>query len=632
MIRRWMVLIGMLLFGLLLGASGLAQSYGEAPMLQDLVAQGMLPPVKERLPLEPLVVEPVEGIGVYGGTARTATTRATSWGDDLMMMSVFTGLIQPSAALDELVANFARDFNVSDDMTTFTFYLREGLRWSDGHPFTADDILFWYEDVLLNDDLTPSIGAAWRAAGEVLVVEKLDDFTVQYRFAAPRPFFLEQIVHVGDMYLPKHYLQQFHPSYADPDALAAAVSAAGYDDWVGLFSNRNQRSRQATFNPELPTLNSYALESIDSERRIWVRNPYYWKVDTAGNQLPYIDRIEAQIVGSREVLNGMVISGSLDFAGFESDIRDYPLLVNYADEGGYRTLLWTSAMNQTIYMLNMTHPDPMLRQIFSDVRFRQALSLAIDRDEINEVIFHGHGEPRQMSVLAMSRYFKPEYASSFVSFDRAEANRLLDEMGLDQRDNQGYRMMPDGRRLTFTLEYLDSETPKQPNVELVTQHWQEIGVDMRSRVISGELQRQRAEANLMDASVWHGDSSTDIRFPTEASAYVPISRWDRTIWPAWGQWYASGGNAGEEPPAAIQELYNAWIQLLQEPDEAMRTELAQMLLDAQAANLWTIGTVANTPYPIVVNQSLRNVPEHGFWVWDSLWSCSRHPETFYFEQ
>lgn len=613
-----------------------AMEFGEAPDLAERVEAGELPPVEDRLPIPEhvFVVDPYESIGQYGGTARVGTIRPTSWGDDLMLMSCFSTLVAPNPELTELIPNIIYDYEHNEDMSVWTFHFRQGMKWSDGHPFTTADIMFWYEDVLLNEDLTPVVGTNWRSEdGEIVEVVALDEYTLEYRWNNPMPYFPNQVAHnAWDLY-PKHYLSQFHPNYADYDELMEEVEDAGFEEWYEYFGNRNQSEMGTPMQPDLPTLTGFKMESISSDRRVFVRNPYFWKVDQEGNQLPYMDRLETQIVSDREVLSGMVISGALDFAAYQSDIRDYPMMRQYADEGNYNVNLWQSAMNDSIYMFNMTHEDEQLREIFQDVRFRRAMSLGIDRQEINEIIYYGQGRPAQYTVLDMTMHYNPEYEQAYIEYDPDEANRLLDEMGLDERDAEGFRLMPNGERLMFTIEYFDNETPKGPNVELVAQHWADLGIDARSRSISGELQGQRAPANLMDATIWHGDKATDVLFPFQAQFFVPGSPgWERTKWPLWGTWLDTAGEEGEEPPEQIKELRGWWDEMMFSPDDDRRAELADKILGAQAENLWTIGTISYAPFPVVASRDMRNVPEQGYWTWDSHWTPAWSPEHFWLDR
>ena len=628
-----LLVIGLLL---ILSTSALAMTYDEAPMLKEQVEAGLLPPLEERLPKTPLVVEPVDKVGKYGGTAHVAGTRPLGHGDDHMIMGGEAVLVQPTPAVDDLVPHVCRGFEISEDKTTYTFFLREGMRWSDGHPVTTENVKFWYEDVMHNEDLTPIIGHVWRAdsaTGPVVELNIVDDYTFQLIFASPKPFFLNQTIHnASGIILPKHYLKQFHAHYVPEEELKAMAIEEGYDEWYELYENKALRLGLSPFNPELPTIGPYILEEITSDRRQWVRNPYFWKVDTAGNQLPYIDRVDCQIDSDREVLNGMIISGALDFAGFESDIRDYPVFRRYEEDGNYRVELWRSALNEVAYAFNLTHEDPVLQEIFGDKRFRQALSIAIDRDEINELIYHGQGKPSQFTVVPSSQYFKPEYATAYVEYDPDKANALLDEMGLDKRDSEGFRLRPDGERLIFTLEYLDSETPKQPNAELVTQYWNEVGIDMRTKLVSSELQAERAPANLMDATLWHGDCATDVLFPLIAARLVPeVPRWSEVAWTEWARWFQTGGDQGWEPPAYVAELRAWWEEAVATPDSERSFELCQKILDAQAENVYLIGTIAEAPYPLIARKNLKNLATDGYWSWDNLWLSTANPEQLFFD-
>jgi peptide/nickel transport system substrate-binding protein len=554
-----------------------------------------------------------------------------------MLMSLFNALVQPHPETGELQPHFARQIDVSEDFSTYTIYFREGLKWSDGEPFTTEDVMFWYEDILQNPDLAPIVPLAWRYGDEIAQVEALDDYSIRVTFAGPSPFFRQRLVHLGNpatLLQPKHYLQQFHPNYTDEEELNRRVEQAGYAEWFQLFNAMNLRTMNAPQVVGAPTVNSYVLVEKTSDRRVYERNPYYWKVDTEGNQLPYIDRIDTQIVANREILNGLIISGGVDFAGFDTEIRNFPLYRRYEDQNDYRVLLWNKGTSSdAIYQVNMTHEDEGLREIFQDVRFRRALSLAINREEIGEEIYFGRASPVQYTLLDISRYYKPEYEQAYTEYDLETARALLDEMGLEV-NSAGQRLRPDnGQPITFTIEFFDSETPKAPNVELVTEYWNELGLNVSARANSGELQAQRAPANLMDATIWHGDKATDVLFPIAAQFFVPIAPgWEIAVWTEWARWFNTSGREGEEPPDQIKELRGWWDEMLISPDEERIAELADNILASQAENLWVIGTVGRTPHPVVVKNTIGNVPETGYWVWDMLWSAAWDPEQFFFRQ
>ncbi|MFW6410131.1 MAG: ABC transporter substrate-binding protein [Halanaerobiales bacterium] len=613
------------------------QEFNQAPELDEVVEEGEIPPVDERVPDDPYMVEPRENIGEYGGTLNAATLGIDSFGDDTMVMDVINSFARPSAEGDELVLNFAKDIEVSDDSTTYTFYLREGVRWSDGEPFTTEDIEFWYEDMLLNEDYTPVISDHFKdAEGEVMDLSIIDDHTFEIEFGTPNPYFLEYMVHeVGWAFLfPKHFFKEYHPDYISEAEMEEKLEEHDYDNWYDLFGYMaTTAGGQARMIEGVPTLGPYKLVRKSSDRRVWERNPYYWKVDSEGNQLPYIDEIDTHLVSDMEVLNGEIMSGEIDYAAYNTDIRNYPMFREYEDEGNYNVHQWTSGFaSDVIYMFNLTHEDEDLREVFQEKKFRQAMSLGIDREEINESIYYGRAEPVQFTVMETSKFYKEEYKNAYTEYDPERAKELLDEIGLEDRDDDGWRELPDGSDFNFTLEYVNAETPKLPNIELVQQHWQELGIDVSTREISGELSSQRVPGNMVEANVWHGDETTDIMFPHRADKFVPHPPdWALTHFIGWGRWFETDGEEGQEPPENVKELYGWHEQVIVEPDEERREELADNILSSQAENLWSIGTVGGAPWIAAVNENLKNIPDDVVWVWDTLWTSTRDPEQFYFE-
>jgi len=617
------------------------EKFSEAPMLKTKVAAGILPPVEERLPQREdiYVLEPIEEIGRYGGTARTTTLQINSYGSDSLLMS-WERLVKPTPDGTRVIPHLAKKVESSEDKTTWTFYLRRGVKWSDGYPFTADDIMFWYEDVLLNKELTPAISAPMKTKGGLVKVKKIDDYTVQFKFPDPHPYFVNRLAHGGGgtwhLIIPKHYMKQFHPKYANKEKLEKEIKERGFDHWYELFWDRNANWEGQVMNTERPTLAPYMLVKKTSDRRIYERNPYYWKVDTAGNQLPYFDKIVGKLATNKEVVQGMIMSGEVDFVGFAADIRNYPMYKQYEEKGGYRTILWKSGYGcQVVYFVNLTHKDPILRKIFQDVRFRRALSLAINREEINDTIYYGKAAPRQYTVLESSKYFEPEFAKAYIEYNPEKAKELLDEMGLIDKDGDGWRERPDGKRLTFTIEYAPAAIPTAvtPNVELVTRYWQEIGIDVRAKQISGELQSRRATGNLMDATAWCDGSAVDILFPIDPRHVVPTwPRWEECTFTEWSRWFNTDGKEGMEPPAEIKQLRGWWDKMQIEPSEHKRIELGKKILALQAEKLWAIGTIGKAPRPVIVSKNIGNFPEHGFWAWGTGWTSARDPEQFFFKK
>jgi len=627
-----MLLVGVIC---LLGVtSALAIKYNEAPTLRTRVAAGELPPVEERLPESPYVVTPVEEIGQYGGTLRLVSIYATVPVGAGFVQDVLNGLVQPNLE-GELLPHFATKVESSNDKTTYTIHLRKGVKWSDGVPFTADDILFWYNDVLLNEELIPAIDPAWKAGDKVVEVKKLDDYTIQFKFAETQPFFLAWPLSKASqhfrLFKAKHHLKQFHPNYTPREELDKKVKEAGLDHWFELFWNEATEYCALSAVPGAPVLTSYIPIEVTSSRHIYERNPYYWKVDTAGNQLPYIDRIEVTIVTDSEVAQGMMIGGQIDFNGFLTTMKNYPMYKGNEEKGGYRVVLWDSGKGgEVFFFFNLTHEDPVLRKIFRDVRFRRAMSLAINREEVNDFLYFGKATARQYTALPTCKYFEPEFANAYIEYSPEKAKGLLDEMGLTDTDGDGWRERPDGKKLTFTTEFTVAEDPlKLDTVELATAYWREIGIDAKAKLISGELANQRGEANLIDVGIWHGGWEIGILFPATNPwvAGNAVGIWPRFI----DKWY-QGEEIEQTIPEEVKQLKGLYEKVLMTPEDEEITELCKKFLRLQAENLWIIGVVGLAPHPLIINEHLRNVPEDGHWCWETQWMTTREPEQFFFEK
>lgn len=579
-----------------------------------------LPPVEERLPLDPVVVEPLESIGRYGGTA--TIVHADWW--------TFFNVEPPltiGADLRTFLPNLVESFDLSADGRRLTLKIREGIRWSDGHPLTSDDFAFTFEDLWLNED--------WAPVTDRVVVggsfEKIDDYTFAYVFDRPNPLFVNYLAQYGNFFVdPKHYFKQFHPKYVDEETLDARIRAMGFVTWNSFISaNRLERIDESA---DLPTLRAYRIERRTPMHVRYVRNPYYFKVDPAGQQLPYIDVVESQVVENAEVIAAKAATGQLDFAGFALRTQDIPLLKMGERTQQTKVLIWQRLQSSDVALqFNFNHEDSRLRELFWDVRFRRALSLAIDRDEINTVIYFSRATPRQVTAHPTSSFYEPAWATVDAEYDPDRARSLLDELGLVDSSDDGLREFADGTPLVLTIEFYDFETPKGMTMELVTQYWREIGIDLRVKLVNGDLQHARAIAGQMQMTLWHADRVTDILLPLVPDWWVPRSvGWDRTMWNDWARWYMTDGEIGEEPPALVQELQRWTDEMRFTTDPARRVELGKNILRVGAENLWVIGTVGLAPQPIVVSSALKNVPREAIWGWDNRWTLAYHPVTWYF--
>lgn len=555
------------------------QRYKEAPQLAERVRAGELPGVDERLPETPKVVEPVERIGVYGGEWRSAMVGGSdsAW---LIRTMAYENLVRWDTQWTEVVPNIAESFEVNDDATEYTFHLRPGMRWSDGEPFSADDIVFWWEDVALNAELSPGGPPSWMVTGgEPGVVEKVDDYTVKFSFVEPNGFLLLSLAtpdgSAPNRY-PRHYLAQFHSKYNEEN-LDTLIEEADAVDWVNLFQLKGSGVPGTSYdarwqNMELPSLAGWTLTTgygVDS-RVVAVRNPYYWKVDPEGQQLPYIDGIVYDVLEDPEVLLLKVLNGEIDMHTRHFNTLDNKaVLTDNMAAGEYHFFDLTSTENTVAISLNLTHKDPVKREIFQNKAFRSALSHAINRQEIIDAVYVQQGEPAHTGLLPDSPIYHERLNTQFLEYDPELANQLLDEAGYTERDGEGYRLGPDGKRITIVIEGAEGHRPDWADVgELTVEYWKAVGIDAQLRLEDRSLLYTRKEANDHDATVWSsaagGQSAMlDPRF------YFPYSN-ESNFAIAWATWYRDPASPiAEEPPAAVQKQMELYDQLKATADQAM---------------------------------------------------------------
>lgn len=612
-------------------------SFNEAPMLAELVQAGQLPPVEERLPPEPLVVTPKNAIGTYGGTFFGASMAPETTSD--FQVGMVTGLFRFANDLSENYPEVATGYAFNEDFTSCTITLRQGIKWSDGEPFTANDMMFYFDDWQFNTDLQPTVSGQWIVGGERIGVTQLDDYTVEFTFAVPNPAF--NLIHYSgapvEPWRARHYVEQFHITY-NPNANDDAV-AAGYDSWQLYFQAMASATtyNYGAQNPELPVLGPWRPLSNDTQRQQYERNPYYPKVDTEGNQLPYVDRVTIDYAGDLEVMNLRAISGELSVAGLDMQLINYPVIKDGEAGGDYATTLVYSERGADVALaFNQEHPDPVLKELFRDVRFRQALSVGIDRDEINEIVFLGQGTKRQATINETASFFKQEWGDHYATFDPEQANSLLDELGLDQRDGNGIRLRADGQPLTFQLEFLPQEGPKAEVCELVVRHWADLGIEVEAAARERSFLLERIDGGTQDATGWHVDRQLE-RAAWAYRASSKISPGGDSIIryaAAWRTWFASGGESGIEPPPEALELavaFDAWQQTELGSPEYM--EAGTRVHDGVAEVLYVIGVIGQAPQPVIVKNNVENVftgDEERIWWGAANWFWhTHHPEQWF---
>jgi len=604
--------------------SVLAAEYNEAPALSIEVAAGELPPVEERLPQEPRVIEPLNEVGEYGGTLKLSDNQPL--GSELRDFKAERLFKLSPEDISSIIPNVVKGGAFSEDYQSYKLFLREGMKWSDGHPFTADDFVFWYEDYFLNEELQPSKPAWTKQAGDLFKVTKLDDYTVQYTFGAPYPLFIYYLTRdVGEAltwgsYLPKHYLKEFHLKY-NSKAKELAVEK-GFEEWHQLF-NAVADTRGSLLSVGTPTIEPWVLKEVATNYAILERNPYYWKIDTAGNQLPYIDKIRVTAIGDAEVRLLKIASGEIDFALREMSVGNYPFLLSGQEEGEYRAYFWQETVGAAeLIQLNHTSEDSVLREIIQDVRFKRALSLAINRDEMNQTLYLGLAVPRQATILPSTDYFESQFAEAYAEYDPEQANKLLDEV-ISERDSDGFRLRSDGETLLLVAEIKESFAPAW---ELIKEYWENVGVKVLIQVRNNVSSRRKA--NKLQVTTQLLDRTTQVLYTLEPLYFVPFT--NKNSWAqGWFQWYNSDGNKGQEPPAEVKKLFQNYQTMLGSITDEERIKAGKDILRSQAENLWCIGTVGMVPHPVVVTNSLYNVPEIGYSGYDT-WTVGLYEPVQFF--
>ncbi len=580
-------------------------------MLEELVKAGKLPPVEERLPKEPLVINVIEEVGQYGGVWDQAVTGMA----DARGATGYS--IEPWIIYDpkcqEWTPHLAKKVEISEDGKEFTFYIREGHKWSDGEPFTADDIVFWYEDIVLNDELTPGKPAWMKSGGQLGVVEKVDDYTVKFKFAQPHGLLLAFMAYVwgggGGLGYPAHYLKQFHAKYADKDELDKLVKDGGYENWAQLFNAKLVYAE----NPDLPTLRAWKVKE-KGPPLILERNPYYYKLDPEGNQLPYIDQIRLNFVEDKQMITMKTVAGELSCQSRNLSFSDYPLFMQNREKGDYRVIkkIAEHPMAFTIFPNQNLVGDDVMLSLIQDIRFRKALNLAIDRDELNELIYLGERLP--VSAAFPDLADEPDLFAH-LTLDVEQANALLDEMGL-QMGGDGIRLRPDGKPLIAKVDVFSSKEYMDA-AELVANYWAQIGVKASIEEISYDLWWPRIFSHEYAFCAYVKDSLSGISRFVYLRSYAPVDH--STYWaPAWGLWYASGGTEGVEPTGDARRAQQLFDEAQVTIDTQKQLDILKEIERLDLKNIWEVLTLGPGPTIMIAKNNFRNVPEEPYcWLHDS---------------
>lgn len=607
----------------------------ETETLAEVVAAGDLPPVVERLPSDPLVVDlPAKGrsLGQHGGVMKMFVTRAK----DVRYMSAYgyARLVGYSPEY-QLVPDLLRDVTVSPEGQSVTLHLRPGHKWSDGNPFTTEDLRYWWEDVALNEDLSPKgPPVEMLVDGVGPVVEVLDEVTIRYTWPTPNPHFLPALARARPVYIyrPAHYMKKYHAKYADPEKLDERVHTSGKRNWAALH---NRKDNQYKFdNPKLPVLQPWVNTSKkNSQRFVLQRNPFYHRIDTEGRQLPYIDTVELEIAAGG-LIPLKVTNGEASFQARSLGFSDAPVLKQSQQMGGYRTHLWRSgAASEVALYPNHNYGDPVWRALLRDVRFRRALSLAISRKALNKVLYFGLAKERAVAALEESPFFDEENATAWAFFDLDRANALLDEIGLTERNSAGVRLLPDGRPLEVVVETAGERQEEADMLEIIAATWAKAGVRLLVRPLDRTILYNRSYSGQSMMVAWYGWNNGIPTPDTAPSELAPVSQ-ASFCWPLWGQHYQTKGDLGEAPDQEVAirllDLHEQWSRA---ESQIRRAEIWREMLDIHADQVLIIGTVARAPLPVVSTLALKNVPEQGIYAWDPGAHLGVHRiDEFYFDR
>jgi peptide/nickel transport system substrate-binding protein len=612
-----------------------AGQYNQAPTLAEMVQTGALPPVDERLPKEPMVLTPVEEVGTYGGQLAwvhpTPDLGAYQW------QFLYEAPYRWSADASTIEPNLAVAHEYAPDGLSMTLTFREGVKWSDGEPFTAEDIDFWWNDLVMEPNNSFEQPYWTITAEQPMKLEAVDDYTIRVTFNEPHWLFHTLMASTGDylrMYAPKHYLQQFHPKYNSE-----------MTDFTEL-EKRFPAADNLYTNPDLPVLTAWrTVEYVPGQRLVAERNPYYWKVDTEGNQLPYIDSIVLTQVEDPRVIPLQIVAGEIDFMARDIPLDSFSTLKASEADGNYRVIQWkVGAGADPAVVLNWDNPDPVMRELIRNRDFRMALSHAYDRETMNEVAYFSLGTPSQAVTSPYSpwgrtteegKQLMEAWRNLAIEYDPDKANELLDSVGLDQRDSEGFRLRPDGERLSLVIITGSSPDSRAVDVlEFVAEGWREVGIETTINSMDWNSGFWPKFSNgEYDVAGW--DAWTGYDIPAIPDTLFPIGN---AYWgtPLTARWFNTQGKEGIEPDDGdpmdrMIEMYNNMLAATTE-EERNKWVLEAVKVHVEEGPFF-LGTVNDIPNLVVARPNLRNIADFAFTgSWAQGAPGSTNPPQYFFKE
>jgi peptide/nickel transport system substrate-binding protein len=588
----------------------------ESPMLANLVKAGKLPPVEQRLPTEPLVVKagmritkeelPELKPGKYGG----AFTYGRVGGfDGFAFLGCCDPLVMgPSLTVDGLFANVVKEYKAEDSNKKFTFALRKGMKWSDGEPVTTKDVSFVFDDLYGHPDWPGGVpGFMKSATGKAAEVKIIDDWTFSVTFDVPYGGFLSMLALTSwnsyqDYIKPMHYLKPFHPKYADAAALKKLLDDKGYkaNEWPTLL-NEKDTPRWNTQQPSsigFPMLTPWVLKEETSDgTRTFERNPYYWKVDQWGRQLPYYDNLRCRRVENVSGMQTLLLGGEVDSGG--EDPKMAFVYKQKSAEGKFKFQLHKFHVNGMLFICPNCK-DPVAGPVLKDVRFRKAVAATINYDELITSCWLGFGTVPDWGAGA----------AFGVQGDQKKANALLDEMGM-KKDKDGIRMTPDGKPFVLIIEaQASNQAWFGPSAELIAAQLAKVGIktslrtnedpSLRNQHIADES--MMAEVLFMHRPEWANGVFND------------YCNGEFATWDAWSN--AKVTNAATLPTPSspvppeflrLYEIREEWKKYL--PDAAEAKALYAEVLKNYTDNVWAVPLSSNDTVPYLQRNTIQNASE-----------------------
>ncbi len=619
-------------------AQGCSLRFSENPAIKALNGriQGnpALPALAQRLPAEPLVIAPYQRIGVYGGVL-DGISKATESGTSDLLSVRHVNLVRFNDDLQTVVPNVAKSWQWNKDFTELTFSLRKGHKWSDGAPFTAGDVAFWYNDVLMDSNIIKSPAERFMSDGKPMKVEALDATTVRFTLNAPKPGLVANFaLDFAQPFLPKHLLSPFHPKLNN--TADARAKKLGFDDGYALVNFYYGQSNwkdiptpllrdnakamglvKAGYTANMPTLESHIVVQDTLEGRRLVANPYFFQVDTAGNQLPYINEISEVFIGDEDIQTAKLIAGEIDYKAQAVNLPAAPVLLENKGSGQYEVAL-RPTMGETSFAFNLTDKDLEKRQVFNDLNFRRAMSVAVDRDQINEIAYFGLGKPTQYTAFDAdtASFVTEEQKNAWIQYDPKLAAQLLDKAGIKDSNNDGVRELPSGKKFELTIQYATQGSATEV-VEIMAANWTQLGVKTTIKEVTSDEYRNSQTANDLDVLVWVMGRPLSTLASNNETLLPPYDNFfGLRTGMLWEQYRKTGGAEGVKPPAtvdAMDKLASRFVELQTGTPESI--ELGKQIAQRVVDDLFIIGTVKAVA-PIYHSRKLGNFETPKTWSYD----------------